>query len=55
MKNTRKRLLSALRNQIWQEFDEKQAFLDIEAQLSGNAVMDESEDESPLEDDMHPL
>lgn len=55
VKNTRKRLLSALRNQIRQEFDEKQAFLDIDAQLSGNAVMDESEDESPSEDDMHPL
>ncbi len=55
VKNTRERLRRALRHQIRENFDEEQAFLDIEAQLSGAAVEEESEDESLLEDNMHPL
>ncbi|KAK6810763.1 hypothetical protein RU639_013526 [Aspergillus parasiticus] len=56
VKNTRQRLLRALRQQVREKFDEEQAFLDIEAQLSGIAVKEESEDEeSSLQDDMHPL
>ncbi|KAJ1704834.1 hypothetical protein NYO67_13011 [Aspergillus flavus] len=56
LKNTRQRLLRALRQQVRENFDEEQAFLDIEAQLSGTAVKEESEDEeSSLQDDMHPL
>ncbi|THC87622.1 hypothetical protein EYZ11_012932 [Aspergillus tanneri] len=54
VKNTRKRLLRALRHQIREDFDEEQAFLDIEAQLAGTAVEEESEDES-TSDNMHPL
>ncbi len=50
--NTRKRLLRALRHQIRENFDEEQAFLDIEAQLSGTAVKEE-EDE-PFKDAMPP-
>ncbi|KAJ5202924.1 hypothetical protein N7449_005003 [Penicillium cf. viridicatum] len=53
-RNTRKRLHRSLRHEIREKFDEEQAFLDIEAQLSGTAVKEESED-SPLEDTMHPL
>lgn len=38
------------------DFDEEQAFLDIEAQLSGTLAQDESEeDESASRDDLHPL
>lgn len=55
MKNTRKRLQRNLRHQIEENFDEEQAFLNIEAQLSGTAVREESEDESFLEDTMHTL
>lgn len=46
--------MRALRHKVRKNFDEEQAFLDIEAQLSGTAV-EEDEDRSPLEDDMHPL
>ncbi|KAH3113789.1 hypothetical protein KXX00_000940 [Aspergillus fumigatus] len=52
--NTRKRLLRALRHQIRENFDEEQAFLDIEAQLSGTAVQEE-EDDGPFDDAMHPI
>lgn len=38
LKNTRQRLLRALRQQVRENFDEEQAFLDIEAQLSGTAL-----------------
>ena len=56
LKNTRQRLLRALRQQIRENFDEEQAFLDIEAQLSGAVVKDESEEkDSSLQEDMHPL
>ena len=56
LKNTRQRLLRALQHQVQENFDEEQAFLDIEAQLSNAAVKDESKDEeSSLQDDMHPL
>lgn len=55
VRNTRKRLQRSLRHQIRENFDEEQAFLDIEAQLSGTVVKEESEDESSLEDRMHPL
>ncbi|KAB8259318.1 hypothetical protein BDV32DRAFT_150645 [Aspergillus pseudonomiae] len=56
VKNTRQRLLRALRQQVRENFDEEQAFLDIEAQLSGTAVKEESEEEeSSLQDNMHPL
>ncbi|OGM39396.1 hypothetical protein ABOM_012132 [Aspergillus bombycis] len=55
VKNTRVRLLRALRHKVRENFDEEQAFLDIEAQLSGTAVEEEDEDRSPLEDNMHPL
>ncbi|RHZ45341.1 uncharacterized protein CDV56_102092 [Aspergillus thermomutatus] len=56
LKNTRQRLLRALRQQVRENFDEEQAFLDIEAQLSGTAVKEDSEDEeSSLQNDMHPL
>lgn len=51
--NTRKRLLRALRHQIRENFDEEQAFLDIEAQLSGTALKEEEEDE-PFEDAVPP-
>ncbi|KAE8334196.1 hypothetical protein BDV24DRAFT_156995 [Aspergillus arachidicola] len=44
----------ALRHKVRKNFDEEQAFLDIEAQLSGTAV-EEDEDRSHLEDDMHPV
>ncbi|KAJ6061027.1 hypothetical protein N7499_004108 [Penicillium canescens] len=54
VRNTRKRLHRSLRHEIREKFDEEQAYLDIEAQLSGTAVKEESED-SPLEDTMHPL
>ncbi|RAQ44939.1 hypothetical protein AFGD_008316 [Aspergillus flavus] len=53
VKNTRARLLRALRYNVRKNFDEEQAFLDIEAQLSGTTV-EEDEDRLPLEDDMHP-
>jgi hypothetical protein len=46
-------LLRALRHQIRENFDEEQAFLDIEAQLSGTAVKEEEEDEA-FEDAMPP-
>ncbi|OOQ91679.1 C2H2 finger domain protein [Penicillium brasilianum] len=55
VRNTRKRLQRSLRHQIRENFDEEQAFLDIEAQLSGTVVKEESEDESSLEDTMHPF
>ncbi|ODM16321.1 hypothetical protein SI65_08321 [Aspergillus cristatus] len=55
VRNTRKRLQRSLRYQIREKFDEGQAFLDIEAQLSGAAAKEEKEDNSPLEDTMHPL
>lgn len=55
VKNTRKRLLRALRHRVRQDFDEEQAFLDIEAQLSGRAVKEEDEDKTPLENNIHPL
>lgn len=55
VRNTRKRLLRSLRHQIREKFDEEQAFLDIEAQLSGTAVKEESDENSCLEDTMHPL
>lgn len=55
VKNTRKRLHRSLRHQIREKFDEEQAFLDIEAQLSGTAVKEESDDSSSSEDTMHPL
>ena len=55
VRNTRKRLHRSLRHQIREKFDEEQAFLDIEAQLSGTAVKEESETNSSLEDTMHPL
>lgn len=56
LKNTRQRLLRALRHQIRENFDEEQASLDIEAQLPGAAVKDESEEEdASLQEDMHPL
>ncbi|OJJ65752.1 hypothetical protein ASPBRDRAFT_70231 [Aspergillus brasiliensis CBS 101740] len=42
--NTRKQLLRALRHQIQENFDEKQAFLDIEAQLSSTAVKEEEDE-----------
>ncbi|KAL2817948.1 hypothetical protein BDW59DRAFT_152275 [Aspergillus cavernicola] len=51
VKNTRKRLLRVLRHQIRENFDEEQAFLDIEAQLSGTVVKEEDE---PLEDAIPP-
>ncbi|KAH2322236.1 hypothetical protein KXW87_000366, partial [Aspergillus fumigatus] len=51
--NTRKRLLRALRHQIRENFEEEQAFLDIEAQLSGTALKEEEEDE-PFEDAVPP-
>ncbi|KAJ5249289.1 hypothetical protein N7468_000740 [Penicillium chermesinum] len=53
--NTRKRLHRSLRQEVREKFDEEQAFLDIEAQLSGTAVQEEYEDRSSLEDTMHPL
>jgi hypothetical protein len=53
VKNTRKRLLRALRHQIRENFDEEQAFLDIEAQLSGT-VVEKEEDDEPLVDAMSP-
>lgn len=38
------------------DFDEEQAFLDIEAQLSSTLAQDEGEeDESASRDDLHPL
>lgn len=55
VRNTRKRLHRSLRHQIREKFDEEQAFLDIEAQLSGTAAKEESDDSSALEDTMHPL
>ncbi|KAJ5962649.1 hypothetical protein N7501_007590 [Penicillium viridicatum] len=55
VRNTRKRLHRSLRHQIREKFDEEQAFLDIEAQLSGAAVKEESEAKLFLEDTMHPL
>ncbi|KAJ6067943.1 uncharacterized protein N7446_004980 [Penicillium canescens] len=55
VRNTRKRLHRSLRHQIREKFDEEQAFLDIEAQLSGAAVKEENEDNPSLEDTMHPL
>jgi Protein of unknown function (DUF3435) len=55
VRNTQKRLWRALRNQIRERFDENQAFLDIEAQLSGDGMVDESEDDSISEVPMHPL
>ncbi|KAJ5117911.1 uncharacterized protein N7443_001745 [Penicillium atrosanguineum] len=55
VRNTRKRLHRSLRHQIRERFDEEQAFLDIEAQLSGTVVKEDSEDKSSLEDTMHPL
>jgi Protein of unknown function (DUF3435) len=55
VKSTQKRLWRVLRNQIREEFDEKQAFLDIEAQLSGDGMADENEDDSISEVPMHPL
>lgn len=54
MKNTRKRLHRSLRHHIRENFEE-QALLDIEAQLSGEAVKEENEDKFSLEDNMHPL
>jgi hypothetical protein len=55
VRNTRKRLHRSLRHQIREKFDEEQAFLDIEAQLSGAAAKEENEDNPSLEDTMHPL
>ncbi|KAJ6093617.1 hypothetical protein N7486_008906 [Penicillium sp. IBT 16267x] len=55
VRNTRKRLHRSLPHQIREKFDEEQAFLDIEAQLSGTAVKEESDNSSSLEDTMHPL
>ena len=63
VQNTRKRLLRALRHQIRETFDEEQAFLDIEAQLSGSPVEEDSDDDdddddddgSSYTDDVHPL
>ncbi|KAJ5179439.1 hypothetical protein N7492_002649, partial [Penicillium capsulatum] len=55
VKNTRKRLQRSLRHHIREKFDEEQAFLDIEAQLSGAAAKEEKEDNPSLEDTMHPL
>ncbi|KAL2836851.1 hypothetical protein BJX68DRAFT_250307 [Aspergillus pseudodeflectus] len=55
VRNTRKRLLRALRHQIRENFDEEQAFLDIQAQLAGTAVKEEDEEEDePFEDAMPP-
>ncbi|KAL4984463.1 hypothetical protein BDW68DRAFT_193609 [Aspergillus falconensis] len=54
VKNTQKRLLRALRHQIRENFDEEQAFLDIEAQLSGTIVEEEEEDNKPLENAISP-
>jgi hypothetical protein len=51
VRNIQKRLLRALRNQIREEWDEEQAFLFIEAQLSGEVMVDESDDE--LSSDMY--
>lgn len=44
--NTRKRLLYALRIRVRQEFDEEQAVIDIERQLSGTALHDEETKET---------
>ncbi|KAF3492426.1 C2H2 finger domain protein [Arthroderma uncinatum] len=55
VRNTRKRLHRSLRYQIRENFDEEQAFLDIEALLSGTLVKEEIEGGSSLEDTMHPL
>ncbi|KAE8379024.1 hypothetical protein BDV26DRAFT_303912 [Aspergillus bertholletiae] len=56
LKNTRQQLLRALQQQVQENFNEEQAFLDIKAQLSGTAVKEESEDkESSLQDNMDPL
>lgn len=44
VRNTWQRLQRALRHRVRREFDEEQAFLDIEAQLSGTAVKDENEE-----------
>jgi len=55
VRNMRKRLHRSLRHQIREKFDEEQAFLDIEAQLSGTAVKEVSDDKSTLDDTMHPL
>jgi hypothetical protein len=49
--NTRKQLLRALRHQIRENFNDEQAFLDIEAQPSSTAVKEEEEDE-PFKDAM---
>ncbi|KAJ5171650.1 hypothetical protein N7492_004243 [Penicillium capsulatum] len=43
-----KTIKRSLRHQIRVNFDEEQAFLDIEAQLSGTVVKEESEDENPV-------
>ncbi|KAJ5608637.1 hypothetical protein N7528_009204 [Penicillium herquei] len=55
VKNTRQRLHRSLRHQIRENFDEEQAYLDIEAQLSGAVVEEISKDGSCLDDTMHPL
>ena len=55
MRNTRKRLHRSLRHRIREKFGEEQAFLDIEAQLSGTVVKEANEGKSSLENTMHPL
>ncbi|KAJ5981933.1 hypothetical protein N7451_012033 [Penicillium sp. IBT 35674x] len=55
VRNTRKRLHRSLRHEIRERFDEEQAFLDIETQLSGTGAREDSEDKSSSEDTMHPL
>ncbi|PYH76328.1 hypothetical protein BO82DRAFT_407201 [Aspergillus uvarum CBS 121591] len=55
VRNTQKRLHRSLRHKIRKNFDEEQAFLNIEAQLSGTMVKEESKDESFLKDTIHPL
>ncbi|OQD86856.1 hypothetical protein PENSOL_c084G09410 [Penicillium solitum] len=49
------RVICGLDPDIREKFDEEQAFLDIEAQLSGAAVKEENEHNPSLEDTMHPL
>ncbi|GKZ63428.1 hypothetical protein AnigIFM49718_011836 [Aspergillus niger] len=50
VKNTRKRLLRGLLHRVRENYDEEQAFLDIEAQLSGTMVKEEDTDDPSLED-----
>lgn len=56
LKNTQQQLLRALQQQVQGSFDKEQIFLDIEAQLSGTAVKEDSKDEvSSSQNNMYPL